>query len=75
VFLGGTSYSLFQALLLYDVLFSHNTLYHRQTDGSMMPIAILYEQYDQLKTKEVGLIQGAGTVIVIYLALHWLYIA
>ena len=44
-FLGGrgTSYSLVQTLLLWDVSFSHNTLRYRltdrQTDDSLMPIA------------------------------------
>jgi len=32
VFVGGTSYSLFQTLLLPDASFSHNKLRHRQTD-------------------------------------------
>jgi len=32
MFLGGSSHSLFEILLLYDVSFSHNTQHHRQTD-------------------------------------------
>jgi len=41
-FLGGTSYSLVQILLLFGVSFNDNAQRHRQTDGqTTMPIAVV----------------------------------
>jgi len=62
VFLGGTSYSLVQTLLLQDVSFSHNAQHHRQTDGQTdVPMTAL--KYSILQIKNIAIIIITCTII------------